>query len=252
MTATQNKVALVTGAGAGIGRAVALALQGAGYDVALAGRRVAELERTASQAQPGGGRMLAHATDVADPASVAALFTRTKDAFGRLDVLFNNAGIFAPAVPIEELPVETWRQVVDINLTGVMLCCQEAIRLMKAQSPKGGRIINNGSISAMVPRPRTAAYAATKHAISGLTKALALEGRGHRIACSQIDIGNAATELAKQAVSTAPATGTGAPEPILDLKHVSDAVLYIAGLPLEANVLFMTLKATEMPFEGRG
>jgi NAD(P)-dependent dehydrogenase (short-subunit alcohol dehydrogenase family) len=252
MTATSSKVALVTGAGSGIGRAVALALQGAGYDVALAGRRVGELEKTASQAKAGGGRMLAVATDVADPASVAALFARTREIFGRLDVLFNNAGIFAPAVPIEELPVETWRQVVDINLTGVMLCCQEAIRIMKVQDPKGGRIINNGSISAMVPRPRTAAYAATKHAISGLTKALALEGRGHRIACSQIDIGNAATELALKAASTAPAVAGAAPEPTLDLKHVADAVLYMAGLPLEANVLFMTLKATEMPYEGRG
>jgi NAD(P)-dependent dehydrogenase (short-subunit alcohol dehydrogenase family) len=247
------KVAVITGGGSGIGRAVALAMQGAGWDVVIAGRRLSELDRTVYDAKPGGGRMLAAATDVADPLSVDALFKRSVDAFGRVDVLFNNAGIFAPAVPIEELPVETWRKVVDINLTGAFLCCQEAIRVMKAQTPKGGRIINNGSISAMVPRPRTAAYAATKHAISGLTKAIALEGRGHRIAASQIDIGNAATALAVTAASTAPAGGPGAPpEPTLDLKHVSDAVLYIANLPVEANVLFMTLKATEMPFEGRG
>jgi NAD(P)-dependent dehydrogenase (short-subunit alcohol dehydrogenase family) len=248
-----SKVAVVTGGGSGIGRCVAIALQENGWDVVVAGRRLSELDKTVSDAKPGGGRMLAVATDVTDPLSVDALFKRTVDAFGRVDVLFNNAGIFAPAVPIEELPVETWRNVVDINLTGAFLCCQEAIRVMKAQEPKGGRIINNGSISAMVPRPRTAAYAATKHAISGLTKAIALEGRGHRIACSQIDIGNAATALAATATSTAPAGGSGAPpEPTLDLKHVSDAVLYIAELPLEANVLFMTLKATEMPFEGRG
>ncbi len=247
-----SKVAVVTGAGSGIGRAVALALQGDGFDVVLAGRRLAELEKTAAGAKAGGGRMLAVATDIADEQSVTALFARTKEAFGRVDLLFNNAGIFAPAVPIEDLPIATWRNVVDINLTGAVLCCQQAIRIMKAQEPKGGRIINNGSISAYVPRPRTAAYAATKHAIAGLTKALALEGRGHRIACSQIDIGNAATDLARQAATTAPSSGNAAPEPIMDLKHVSDAVLYMANLPLEANVLFMTLKATEMPFEGRG
>ena len=252
MTAGRGKVAVVTGAGSGIGRAVAVAMQGAGYDVVLAGRRATELDKTTALAAAGGGRMMAVPSDVADPASVAALFATTREVFGRLDVLFNNAGIFAPAVPLEELPIETWRQVVDINLTGVMLCCQEAIRIMKAQDPKGGRIINNGSISAMVPRPRTAAYTATKHAIAGLTKALALEGRGHRIACSQIDIGNAATELALKAASSAPASGASGPEPTLDLKHVADAVLYVAGLPLEANVLFMTLKATEMPYEGRG
>jgi len=247
-----GRVAVVTGAGSGIGRAVAQALQGDGFDVVLAGRRLEELEKTAGLARAGGGRMLAVATDVADPASVKSLFTNTLNTFGRADILFNNAGIFAPAMPIEDLPVETWRQVVDINLTGVFLCCQEAIRIMKRQDPKGGRIINNGSISAYVPRPRTAAYAATKHAIAGLTKALALEGRGHRIACSQIDIGNAATALAATAASTAPAAGGGAPEPSIELKHVADAVLYMANLPLEANVLFMTLKATEMPFEGRG
>lgn len=246
------KVAVVTGAGSGIGRAVALALQGDGYDVALAGRRLAELEKTAAAAKPGGGRMMPVAADIGDEASVKALFAATKRAFGRLDVLFNNAGIFAPAMPIEELPVDTWRKVVDINLTGAFLCCQEAIRMMKTQDPRGGRIINNGSISAYVPRPRTAAYAATKHAIAGLTKAIALEGRGHRIACSQIDIGNAATALAATAASTAPAAAGAAPEPSIELKHVADAVLYMARLPLEANVLFMTLKATEMPFEGRG
>ena len=247
-----SKVAVVTGAGSGIGRAVTLALAADGWNVALGGRRLSELDATVAASPPGGGRLLAVSTDIADPFSVKALFTRTLDAFGRIDLLFNNAGIFAPAMPVEELPVETWRKVVDINLTGAFLCCQEAIRTMKAQDPKGGRIINNGSISAYVPRPRTAAYAATKHAIAGLTKAIALEGRGHRIACSQIDIGNAATELALAAATTAPAAGGAAPEPIMDLKHVADAVLYMARLPLEANVLFMTLKATEMPYEGRG
>lgn len=247
-----QKVAVITGAGSGIGRAVAVALQGKGYDVVLAGRRSSELEATAALAVAGGGRMLAVATDVSDELSVRNLFARTRDTFGRVDMLFNNAGIFAPAMPIEDLPVDTWRKVVDINLTGVFLCCQEAMRMMKSQDPKGGRIINNGSISAYVPRPRTAAYAATKHAIAGLTKALALEGRGHRIACSQIDIGNAETALAATAASTAPTSGSAAPEPSIALRHVADAVLYMADLPLEANVLFMTLKATEMPYEGRG
>lgn len=248
-----NRVALVTGAGSGIGRAVALALQADGYDVVLAGRRASEIEATAALAKAGGGRMLAVAADVADEASVKALFERAKSAFGRLDVLFNNAGIFAPGVPLEELPIETWRKVVDINLTGTVLCCQEALRLMKAQEPKGGRIINNGSISAYSPRPNTAAYTATKHAIAGLTKALALEGRGYRIACSQIDIGNAATDLtAAMAAGIRQPGGHIMVEPRMDVAHVASAVLYMANLPLETNVLFMTIKATEMPFEGRG
>jgi NAD(P)-dependent dehydrogenase (short-subunit alcohol dehydrogenase family) len=247
-----GKVAVVTGGGSGIGRAVAQALAGAGYDVVIAGRRLSELEQTAAQAKGASGRLLTVPTDVADAEQVAALFARTREAFGRVDLLFNNAGIFAPALPVEELPVETWRKVVDINLTGAFLCSREAIRLMKSQDPKGGRIINNGSISAYVPRPRTAAYTATKHAIAGLTKALALEGRGHRIACSQIDIGNAATDLAAMAASGSQPGGSTIVEPRMDLVHVADAVLYMAGLPLEANVLFMTLKATEMPYEGRG
>jgi NAD(P)-dependent dehydrogenase (short-subunit alcohol dehydrogenase family) len=251
--AETRKVALVTGAGSGIGRGVALALQGDGYDVVLAGRRVSELEATAAAARAGGGLMLAVPSDVADPASVKALFAQTHEAFGRLDVLFNNAGIGAPPVPLEELPIETWRQVVDVNLTGVFLCCQEAIRLMKAQSPSGGRIINNGSLSAHVPRPLSAPYTATKHAISGLTRSLALDGRAHRIACSQIDIGNAATPMTEpMARGALQPDGSIRPEPRLDVAHVAAAVLMMANLPLEANVLFLTIKATEMPYEGRG
>lgn len=250
-----GKVAVVTGAGSGIGRAVALRLQANGFDVVLAGRRVGELEKTAAMAASGGGGMLVRPTDIADPLEIKSLFVATGQAYGRIDVLFNNAGVFVPATPIEELPVETWRQVVDVNLTGVFLCCQEAIRMMKRQSPKGGRIINNGSISAYVPRPMSAAYTATKHAIAGLTKSIALEGRGYSIACSQIDIGNAATELTEpmaKGVGALQADGSRKVEPRMDVEHVASAVLYMAGLPLEANVLFMTIKATEMPYEGRG
>lgn len=250
---SSNRVAVVTGAGSGIGRAVALALQADRYDVALAGRRIAELEKTARMAKPGGGRCLAVATDVADAGSVTALFEATRAAFGRVDVLFNNAGLGAPPVPLEELPFDRWKQVVDVNLTGTFLCCQEAIRMMKAQEPKGGRIINNGSISAHAPRPNSAPYTATKHAVTGLTKAIALDGRGHRIACSQIDIGNAATEMTEpMAAGIRQPGGHMLVEPRMDVAHVASAVLYMANLPLESNVLFMTIKATDMPFEGRG
>jgi len=251
--AAHGKVALVTGAGSGIGRAVALALQRDGYHVALAGRRLAELEKTAAQAAADGGLTLVVTADVSDPASVKALFAKTREAFGRLDVLFNNAGIGAPPVPLEELPIETWKQVVDVNLSGVFYCCQEAIRLMKAQEPRGGRIINNGSISAYAPRPFSAPYTATKHAISGLTKSISLDGRGFDIACSQIDIGNAATDMTAGVEAGArQADGSLRPERRMDVDHVGDAVLFMANLPLHANVLFMTLKATEMPYEGRG
>ncbi len=250
---TANRVALVTGAGSGIGRAAALALQGDGYDIVLAGRRAAELERTTAMAAPNGGRLLAIACDVTDQLAVRTMFARTRDAFGRLDVLFNNAGLGAPPVPLEELSADTWRQVVDVNLTGVFLCCQEALKLMKSQDPKGGRIINNGSISAHTPRPNSGPYTATKHAITGLTKAIALDGRGHRIACSQIDIGNAATEMtAPMAAGIRQPGGQTIVEPRMDVADVARAVLFMANLPLESNVLFMTIKATEMPYEGRG
>jgi NAD(P)-dependent dehydrogenase (short-subunit alcohol dehydrogenase family) len=246
------KVALVTGAGSGIGRAVALRLQGAGYHVVLAGRRAGELERTAASGT-GGGRLVPVPTDVADPASVAALFATLKDRFGRLDVLFNNAGISGPAVPFEDVTAEQWKAVVDVNLTGAFLCAQAAFRIMKAQMPKGGRIINNGSISAVSPRPWSAPYTATKHAMAGLTKSIALDGRTHDIACSQIDIGNAATDLTEpMARGARQADGSLKPEPRFDVTHVADAVLYMANLPLDTNVQFMTLTATKMPFIGRG
>jgi NAD(P)-dependent dehydrogenase (short-subunit alcohol dehydrogenase family) len=248
-----NKVALITGAGSGIGRAVAVKLQGAGYDVVLAGRRIEELEKTAAEASPTGGKVLVVATDVADQASVRAAFAQTRIAFGRLDVLFNNAGTFAVGTPLEDISLDVWRRVVDVNLTGAFLCAQEAIRLMKSQSPQGGRIINNGSISATTPRPLSAPYTATKHAITGLTKSISLDGRVHNIACSQIDIGNAATDFtAKMATGILQANGTTMVEPRMDVAHVADAVLYIANLPLDANVQFMTLMATSMPFVGRG
>ncbi|MDX2257419.1 MAG: SDR family oxidoreductase [Hyphomicrobiaceae bacterium] len=247
------RIALVTGAGTGIGRAVALALQKDGYNVVLAGRRREPLEATKALADPAAGDCLIVPTDISDPLDVKALFHATEHAYGRLDVLFNNAGIGAPPKPIEELSVEEWRKVVDINLNGAFYCCQEAVRLMKRQSPRGGRIINNGSISAYTPRPFTAPYSATKHAISGLTKAIALEGRGHDIACSQIDIGNAATEMTEpMKAGIVQPDGTKKVEPRMDVEHVGAAVLYMANLPLAANVLFMTLKATEMPYEGRG
>jgi NAD(P)-dependent dehydrogenase (short-subunit alcohol dehydrogenase family) len=243
----------VTGAGSGIGRAVSLALQGAGYSVVLAGRRAAELERTAGMAQAGAGQMLAVPADIGNPEAVRALFARAKEAFGRLDVLFNNAGIGAPAIPMEDLSYEQWNRVVSVNLTGAFLCAQEAIKIMKAQSPRGGRIINNGSISAHVPRPNSAPYTATKHAITGLTKCISLDGRKYDIACGQIDIGNAATEMTARMASGVPqADGSRKPEPVMDVRHVADAVLYMAGLPLDANVQFMTVMATQMPFVGRG
>ncbi|MBZ5676955.1 MAG: SDR family oxidoreductase [Acidobacteriia bacterium] len=243
-----SKVALVTGAGSGIGRAASLALHSAGYQLVLAGRRAAQLEQTAS-----GTGMLVVPTDVGDPASVRALFAQTKEAFGRLDVLFNNAGIAAPGVPMEDLTYDQWNAVVQVNLTGAFLCAQEAIRLMKAQQPRGGRIINNGSISAHSPRPNSAPYTATKHAITGLTKSISLDGRNFDIACGQIDIGNAATELTeKMATGIVQANGSTMPEPRMDLKHVADAIVYMASLPLDANVQFMTVMATKMPFVGRG
>jgi NAD(P)-dependent dehydrogenase (short-subunit alcohol dehydrogenase family) len=245
------RVAIVTGAGSGIGRAVSIKLAGNGYQVVLAGRRKPELQKTAAECPD--GSTLAIATDVTDPVSVRSLFSRTKDAYGRLDVLFNNAGMFAPPVAIEDLTYEQWKAVVDVNLNGAFLCAQAAIRSMKAQTPKGGRIINNGSISAQVPRPNASPYTAAKHGLSGLTKSIALDGRAHNIACSQIDIGNAATELsAPMAAGIRQADGSIRQEPVMDVSHVADAVLYMANLPLDANVLFMTLKATAMPYEGRG
>jgi len=248
-----SKIALVTGAGSGIGRAVSLALQSAGYSVVLAGRRVAELERTAESAKPSNGTMLPVPTDVSDLDSVRALFAKTQEAFGRLDLLFNNAGTNAPAIPMEDLTYEQWSEVVGVNLTGAFLCAQEAIKLMKAQQPRGGRIINNGSISAYVPRPNSAPYTATKHAITGLTKCISLDGRKHDIACGQIDIGNAVTEMSDRLAGGAlQANGTTMVEPRMDVRHVADAVLYMASLPLDANVQFMTVMATKMPFIGRG
>jgi NAD(P)-dependent dehydrogenase (short-subunit alcohol dehydrogenase family) len=248
-----NKVAIVTGAGTGIGKAVTLALLGDGYRVALAGRRQEPLEKTVAEAGPAGARALVVPTDVSDPHAVHTLFARTKEAFGRLDLLFNNAGIGAPGVPLEELTVEQWTAVVDINLTGAFLCTREAIRLMKDQDPRGGRIINNGSISAHAPRPNSAPYTATKHAITGLTKSTSLDGRKYDIACGQIDIGNARTELAARMEKGVPqANGSIAVEPLMDVAHVASAVLYMASLPLDANVQFLTVMATKMPFVGRG
>ena len=250
---TSHQVAVVTGAGSGIGKAVALALASEGYAVVLAGRRADRLEQAVREGQAHQARLLAVRTDVADPESVKALFARTKEMFGRVDLLFNNAGIGAPGVPLDELTVEQWRAVVDTNLTGAFLCTQQAFAVMKSQTPKGGRIINNGSISASVPRPQSAPYTATKHAITGLTKSTSLDGRAHDIACGQIDIGNASTELAaKMAKGVPQANGTVAVEPLMDVNHVARAVLYMASLPLEANVQFMTVMATKMPFIGRG
>ena len=247
-----NKVALITGGGSGIGRAVALGFQAEGYSVVIAGRRGEALRDTAAIACEG-PEMLAVPTDVSQPDSVLALFARVHEKFGRLDVLFNNAGTGAPPIPMEELTFEQWNAVVGVNLTGCFLCAQEAIRMMKAQHPRGGRIINNGSISAYAPRPHSAPYSATKHAITGLTKSISLDGRAHDIACGQIDIGNAATPMTERMASgILQANGTLAPEPRLDLRHVVDAVLYMARLPLDANVQFMTVMATKMPFVGRG
>ena len=246
------RVAIVTGAGTGIGKAASLALLKEGYRVALAGRRRELLDETAAESGAG-ERALVVPTDVADPAAVRALFAKTKQAFGRLDVLFNNAGMGAPAVPLEDLTYEKWKQVVDVNLTGLFLCTQEAFRVMKSQDPRGGRIINNGSISAHTPRPNSAPYTATKHAVTGLTKSTALDGRKHDIACSQIDIGNARTELAaRMAKGVLQADGTTAIEPLMDVDHVGRVGAYLASLPLDVNVLFMTIMATKMPFVGRG
>ena len=250
---SNGKVALVTGAGSGIGRAVSLAFQSAGYSVALIGRRIVELEKTAALADPGEGKMIAVPADVSQPDSVQAAFAKTEDAFGRLDVLFNNAGVNAPSVLLEDLTFEQWTLVLGANLTGAFLCAQAAIKLMKAQHPRGGRIINNGSISAHAPRPNSAPYTATKHAITGLTKCIALDGRKYDIACGQIDIGNAATELTERMATGVPqANGTLAAEPRMEVTDVAKAVLYMASLPLDANVLFMTVMATKMPFVGRG
>jgi NAD(P)-dependent dehydrogenase (short-subunit alcohol dehydrogenase family) len=252
-SAGSGKVAMVTGAGSGIGRAVALALHSAGYAVVLTGRRKANLEETAAMADPAGPGLLAIPADVSQPDSVRALFQSAREKFGRLDVLFNNAGANALGIAIEELTYEQWSTVVGVNLTGAFLCAQEAVRLMKSQQPRGGRIINNGSLSAHVPRPNSAPYTSTKHAIEGLTKCISLDGRAYDIACSQIDIGNAATEMsARLAVGALQPNGDVVPEPRFDVKHVADAVLYIAGLPLDANVQFMTVMATKMPFIGRG
>ena len=249
--AEQNKVAIVTGAGSGIGRGAALALAADGYAVSLAGRRRQALEETAEAAS--GGRTLVVPTDVADPAAVRALFEATRDAFGRLDLLFNNAGTGAPPLPLEDLTVEAWQNVVAINLTGSFLCTQEAFRLMKDQDPKGGRIINNGSVSAYCPRPNSAPYTATKHAITGLTKSTSLDGRKYDIACSQIDIGNAETEMTARMTSGVPqADGSTAVEPVMSADHVSRAIVAMANLPLDANVQFMTIMATKMPYIGRG
>jgi NAD(P)-dependent dehydrogenase (short-subunit alcohol dehydrogenase family) len=244
------KIALVTGAGSGIGRAVALALAKVGYTVVLAGRRLPQLEQVAREA---GSGAIGVTVDVTDSASVEALFARIAKEFGRLDLLFNNAGVSAPPAPLEDLPLEEWRSVVDTNLTGAFLCTQAAFRLMKTQQPRGGRIINNGSVSATAPRPRLVAYTASKHAVTGLTKATSLEGREHDIACGQIDIGNTATELAAAMThGTLQADLSVKTEPTFDVRYVADAVVYMAGLPLEANVLFMTVMATKMPFVGRG
>ena len=250
---TSPKVAIVTGAGSGIGRASALALLAAGYSVVLAGRRADALEKSIAEAGNNASRALAVPTNVADPQSVASLFATTKEKFGRLDVLFNNAGTGAPAIPLEELSFEQWKNVVDINLTGSFLCTQAAIRIMKDQTPRGGRIINNGSISAHAPRPNSAPYTSTKHAITGLTKSTSLDGRKYDIACSQIDIGNALTEMAARMAKGVPqANGEIAIEPLMDVQHVANAVVHIASLPLDANIQFMTVMATKMPFVGRG
>ncbi len=248
-----NKVALVTGAGTGIGKAVAQALTRDGFAVVLAGRRREPLDATAAEIAKTGGRALAVPANVGDPASVKALFAKTRETFGRLDFLFNNAGSGAPAIPLEDLTYEQWRTVVDVNLTGAFLCTQEAFRIMKDQTPRGGRIVNNGSISAHSPRPNTAPYTATKHAITGLTKSTALDGRKYDIACGQIDIGNAATEMTERMTKgIVQANGSMMVEPRMDVNHVASAVAYMAGLPPESNVQFMTIMATKMPFVGRG
>jgi NAD(P)-dependent dehydrogenase (short-subunit alcohol dehydrogenase family) len=250
---SNDKVAIVTGAGSGIGKAVAVTLLRNGYSVALAGRRADALALAVRDAEDAGSRALAQPANVADPASVRTLFERTRERFGRLDLLFNNAGTGAPGIPLEDLTFEQWQNVVNVNLTGVFLCTQEAIRIMKAQTPRGGRIINNGSVSAHTPRPNSAPYTATKHAVTGLTKSTALDGRKYDIACGQIDIGNALTDMAARMAKGVPqANGSVAVEPLMDVQRVADAVLHMASLPLDANVLFLTIMATKMPFVGRG
>ena len=250
---SNGRIALVTGAGSGIGRAAALALHAAGYTVVLAGRRLAELEKTAGMGDSGAARMLAIPTDVSQPDSVNALFARIKHEFTRLDVLFNNAGLNAPGIPIEELTYEKWTAIVNVNLTGAFLCAQAAFKLMKDQDPRGGRIINNGSIAADRPRPNHVPYTATKHAVTGITKCFSLDGRKYDIACSQIDIGNAATEMTDRIENgVLQADGTRKVEPRMHVRHVADAVVFMAGLPLDANVQYMTIMATKMPLVGRG
>jgi len=248
-----SKIAIVTGAGSGIGKASALALMKDGWSVVFAGRRKDMLEAAANEGKATGARSLVVPTDVSNPEAIKALFARTKDTFGRLDLLFNNAGGGAPPVPLEDLTYEQWTTVVNANLTGVFLCTQEAFKIMKAQDPRGGRIINNGSISAHAPRPNSAPYTATKHAVTGLTKSTSLDGRKYDIVCGQVDVGNAATPMTERMAKGVPqANGTVAIEPTMDVDAVAKAVVYMASLPLDANVLFLTVMATKMPFVGRG
>jgi NAD(P)-dependent dehydrogenase (short-subunit alcohol dehydrogenase family) len=248
-----SKVAIVTGAGSGIGRAAALALLEAGYSVGLAGRRREPLDETAQLGEASGGRTLVVPTDVGNPEAVSNLFARTKEELGRLDLLFNNAGLGAPPVPLEDLPFEKWQAVIDTILTGAFLCTQEAFKIMKSQQPPGGRIINNGSISAYAPRPNSVAYTAAKHAITGLTRSTSLDGRKYDIACGQIDVGNAATPMTERMKDgVAQADGSVRVEPRMDVRHVADAIVYMASLPLDANVQFLTVMATKMPYVGRG
>ncbi len=250
---SSSKIAIVTGAGTGIGKASALALMKDGWSVVFAGRRKEMLEAAAAEGKATGGQTLVVPTDVSNPESIKALFAKTKDTFGRLDLLFNNAGTGAPPIPLEDLSYEQWMTVVNANLTGVFLCTQEAFKIMKAQDPRGGRIINNGSISAHAPRPNSSPYTATKHAVTGLTKATSLDGRKYDIACGQVDVGNAATDMtARMAKGVPQANGTTAVEPTMNVKAVADAVVYMSSLPLDANVLFLTVMATKMPFVGRG